>query len=535
MKRLLITVLSCWLLASGLEAAPPLRRLMPMQLNDGTIINISERIETATAEDYCCASQMAVSKGRYLQHMGTPHILTILAAFPDQDFTINMLGQAFNQYLNGDSLVDLGNRNKMNQASVRQYFETCSRGKFSPQFDVVGPVTVPQNMRYYGGSNSNNSSDERFSPFCQDVMEQAKELVSDWSKYDNDGDGNIELVCIIYAGFGQNQGGADSTLWAKASYQNKKLNDSLHISYFNCSPELFHPQRPDWINGIGVFIHEFSHCMGLPDLYHTRGKYANNQDMESFSIMDYGLYNNNSFAPCAYTAWEQEAMGWTEIEPIDSEQVTTDRILPLIEGGKAYKIVNSNNERDYIIMENIQKRGLNTSSKGHGLLVYHVDYPYFNINMSDSPNNNIGHPSVAIVPASGVFYNTGLVKEGGPYTRSEWTMNMAAAPFPGTQNVTSLYDQMQTPNYCFYDNDSICPTGFILSNITEDKETGNVSFTVCKESLSGIDTARSNKDESKSPLYDLQGRKIHGNIKPGIYIKNGKKILTTKAVNIFYN
>ena len=78
--------------------------------------------------------------------------------------------------------------------------------------------------------------------------------------------------------------------------------------------------------------------MGLPDLYATQKKaYVNNQSMETWSIMDYGLYNRNGFAPCPYTAWEQEVMGWTKIEDVGSKmedgRCQLSDVLPLIEGG----------------------------------------------------------------------------------------------------------------------------------------------------------------------------------------------------------
>ena len=530
MKRGLLSAISCGLLAMSLQAAPPLRALMPMKLADGTAVTANQQVNTF-AEGGCCATQAVIGEGAYLQHNGSPRVLTILAAFQDLDFTINSPIEAFDQYLNGDTQEDLGNYNQMNATSVRQYFEISSQGQFSPQFDVVGPVTLPQNLKYYGGSNK-TGSDDKFTEVCQDAMDQARDLVNDWSLYDNDGDGRIELVCVILAGFGQNQGGADSTVWAKASLKNLKLNDHLSITRFNCCSELFHPQYPTFINGTGVFIHEFSHCMGLPDLYATSSRaYVNNQGMESYSIMDYGLYNRNGFAPCPYTAWEQETMGWTEIEPIDRQQLIDDNLLqitdllPLTEGGKAYKFINSNNDRDYIVMENVQKRGLNKYANGHGLLVYHVAYPYNSVNMADAPNNNPGHPSVAVVPAGGLLINSYLRGNGKQYTTDEWKTTMAAALFPGTQDITSLTDQMQLPNYCFYDNENVLTTGFMLSDITEDADAGCISFIASLDDTSGINEARWNQDDTKGPVYDLQGRKIQGPLKSGIYIIQGKKIL----------
>lgn len=528
MKKLFLIAISCLQLAFniGVLAAPPLRVLTPMRLADGSMVMPSD-VTMASAAEGCCASPAMIGVGSYLQHTGSPRILTILAAFQDVGFTVNDPVKAFDQYLNGNKQEDLGNMNHMNVASVRQYFNTCSYGNFTPQFDVVGPLTLPQNMAYYGGKN-NKGSDDRFSDFCRDALELAKDIVSDWSTYDNDKDDRIELVCVIFAGYGQNQGGADSSIWAKASYQNIKVNDTQRISRFNCCPELFHPQYPDYINGTGVFIHEFSHCMGLPDLYATTSTaYVNNQGMETFSIMDYGLYNRNGFAPCPYNAWEQEVMGWTKIEELkptaDSQQQVSD-LLPLIEGGKAYKLVNADNDRDYIVMENIQKRGLNTYSAAHGLLVYHVDYPYNTVNMTDAPNSNPGHPGVAVVPANGTLISSYLRGSGKKYTNEEWKESLSSSVFPGPENVTALTSQMQLPNYCFWNSSKAKETNYMLNSISENEGTGTVSFIVASDNPSSIDAVRWLKPDDSHVVYDLQGRRIQGCLKAGIYIVDGKKI-----------
>lgn len=528
MKKLFLIAISCLQLAFNIGglAAPPLRVLTPMRLADGSMV-MPSNVTMASAAEGCCASPAMIGVGSYLQHTGSPRILTILAAFQDVGFTVKDPVKAFDQYLNGNKQEDLGNMNHMNVASVRQYFNTCSYGNFTPQFDVVGPLTLPQNMAYYGGKNK-TGSDDRFSDFCRDALELAKDIVSDWSTYDNDKDDRIELVCVIFAGYGQNQGGADSSIWAKASYQNIKVNDTQRISRFNCCPELFHPQYPDYINGTGVFIHEFSHCMGLPDLYATTSTaYVNNQGMETFSIMDYGLYNRNGFAPCPYNAWEQEVMGWTKIEELkptaDSQQQVSD-LLPLIEGGKAYKLVNADNDRDYIVMENIQKRGLNTYSAAHGLLVYHVDYPYNTVNMTDAPNSNPGHPGVAVVPANGTLISSYLRGSGKKYTNEEWKESLSSSVFPGPENVTALTSQMQLPNYCFWNSSKAKETNYMLNSISENEGTGTVSFIVASDNTSSIDAVRWLKPDDSHVVYDLQGRRIQGCLKAGIYIVDGKKI-----------
>ncbi len=476
---------------------------------------------------------LIVRDGKYLQHTGSPRILTILAAYKDLPFTVNNPVQAFNQVLNTDEFEDLGNKNTIQTTSVRKYFETCSYGKFSPQFDLVGPITLPENMDYYGGTSS-SGSDDRFNDFCQDAINQAKDLVSDLNVYDCNGDGTIDLVCIIFAGFGQNQGGGANTIWAKSGFMNVTVNDQLKASLFCCSSELFHPSYPEYINGSGVFTHEFSHCLGLPDLYNTKANVSvNNQNMESYSVMDYGLYNHNGFSPCLYTAWEQEALGWTEIEDVTDlvkdEGYNFNNIMPIEFGGKAFKIMNRDNDHEYIIMENIQKKGINSYSYGHGLLVYHVNYPNDELQLTDAPNNIPGHPGVAVIPANGLFIYKQLSGDGKQYTMNEWKASMASATFPGADLVSSLTIQQQLPNFCFNNGDEAIPTGFMLTNITEDEEVGTVSFVIKKEVATGIigvqevQGVQGNQDDS---WFTPDGRRLlQKPFTKGIYIRNGGKVI----------
>ena len=465
------------------------------------------------------------STGGYLPHKGTTRVLTILAAFQDSTFTINEPVQAYEQYLNGDIQTDLGNKNHYNLTSVKHYFEICSNGHFSPQFDIVGPITLPHELAYYGGTGS-QGRDDKFYEFCKDAVSQAKDMVPDWTVYDNDGDGNVEMVCIIFAGYGQNQGGGEETIWAKASYQNIGVGNGHRINFFNCIPEHFYPSYKDYINGTGVFIHEMSHCMGLPDLYQTSNNFLNNQGMESWDVMDYGCYNRNGFAPAAYTAWEQEVMGWKEMETVTASQHISG-LLPLVEGGTAYKIANAADENEYMVIECVMKRGLNLYANGSGLLVYHVAYPSSKVNMNDTPNNELGHSRVAVVPASGLLLNNGLCGTDKEYTQAEWKASMGSAVFPGTENVTNLTNEMNLPNYFFYDGSQATkPVGASLHHITEDDE--GVSFDLTIGGEDAIHPLLPSESWEEDDYYDLLGRKHSSNT-----LQSGRLYIHKKTRKLF--
>jgi immune inhibitor A len=389
---------------------------------------------------------------------------------------------------------------------------------------------LPKELSYYGHAT------DRFTTFCRDAVTAVKDLVEDWTVYDNDGDGNIELVCIIFAGYGENQGGGEETLWAKASHLNIQVEGCPRINFFNCSPEHFYPlsgtdsegvARREYINGTGVFVHEMSHCMGLPDLYQTTGIKANNQGMEAWDVMDYGLYNRNGFAPAAYTAWEREAMGWIEIEAVTAPQHLSG-LLPLDEGGKAYKFVNKADEsgNEFMVMESVMKRGLNSYAQGSGLLVYHVAYPSAEVNMMDRPNNTVGRPCVAVVPACGMLLNADLCGSDKEYSKDQWKDSMAGSVFPGIANVISLTSEMNLPNYLFYDgSDSTVPVGIGLYNITETAE--GVTFDIRTSGPDAILPVPSQSSDSHHDCYDLLGRSISHASSPShtLYIdsKTGRK------------
>ena len=467
------------------------------------------------------------SASPYLPHKGSPRILVILAGFQDVPFTLNNPIQSFEQFLNGEEQADLGHKENKNTNSVKNYFKAISQGQFTPQIDLAGPVTVSQNMAYYGAH-------ENVTALAQEAVALVDGQV-DFSQYDNDGDGTVEAVCIIYAGYGENIGAPSDAIWAKTTVASVNTGDGVKIGRFSLSselngsgPEAFSDGIP-WISGIGVFVHELSHAMGLPDMYPVseNSKALNNQCMECWDLMDMGEFVGNGYTPAPYIAWEQETMGWTEITELkDSQNGLT--LMPLVEGGRAYKFGNGADPEEFIVVENIQRRGLHAKAYGHGLLVYHVAYKSSSVNMGDYPNDVAGNPRVTVVPADGLLLSYNQVEGkgyGGTYTQKEYQQHHAGDLFPGTSSVTQLTDEMALPNYCFYNGST--KTGFSLQNINEDTETGLVTFDFVKEGASGI-FATPQDLTSPKPVYSLDGRCLGTDIHSlprGLYIRNGQKLI----------
>ena len=491
----------------------------------------------------------------FFPHTGSPRAIVLLVQFANRPFKVQPR-KAFNQYLNSmaDKHQDFGNAEDRNTGSVKKYFSDMSGGKFKPQFDLYGPITMPKNVSYYGeGSSSMEKYRELVSEACT-MMDDSL----DFSMYDADKDGNVDLVYIIYAGYGESVSSIDSTLWPKAFVCGTEIKkDGKYVRLAGISNEL--NGRPDGkysstsgllINGVGLFCHEFSHCMGLPDFYPTvspQWTTANdkqdfdaydNQGMEEWDVMDNGIYLYNGYSPTAYTAWEREKMGWLTIETLTKEGKV--ELKSIDEGGKAYRIKNDKNTsgNEYYIVENIQAKGWNKKLPASGMMVSHVEYEpraFSVFHGGDNSVNNIKkHPRMTIVPADGYLPSSyrkvpNSSNLTAPYMKKQqYDEQLAGDLYPGKSNVNRLTDAQNMVNYAPW-------TGGMLNkpiyNIA--LKNGIVTFDFLKDQTStGIEQPESATDSSnEEKIYTIDGRYVGTNLKAlpkGVYIKGKKKVVVSR-------
>ena len=316
-----------------------------------------------------------------LPSLGKHKIPVILVEFSDVEFSVENPKATFDKYLNGKELFNKETDPEMGQnyASVAKYFKDMSFGKFEPEFEVYGPVNLGKPLATYGAGYS---SEENMGLLLTDACTAVDDEV-DFTQYDSNDDGNIDLIYIIYAGFSQSiAGNSTDCIHPKSGYLSlAKSFDGMDVKRYGVNNELngtpADQANGPIINGIGLFCHEFSHCMGLPDLYPKSGSIAEaciNQNMDYWSLMDAGEYTANGYRPTAYTAWERERLGWMEIGTLTGP--SNVELKSLDEGGAAFRIYNDKDEtgHEYYIVENVQNNGWNKNLFGNGLMVTHVDY-----------------------------------------------------------------------------------------------------------------------------------------------------------------
>lgn len=472
--------------------------------------------------------QRAIStQNNYVPHMGTITIPVVLVNFKDAEFKINKPKEAFEQLFNSDTQEDLGNGNHHNYGSVAKYFRDMSNGTFTPNFKVYDPVTLDKPETYYGGKNEDNNKDENPRQLVKDALKLVEDQVTkdDIKSFCSDGK-TIDCVYIVYAGLGQNDGGNGTTVWANCWTTDGATLGGKEVRWYTMSGELSPVKIKNGtipvVNGLGVICHEFSHSLGLPDMYPTaESAYLDNQEMEYWDLMDGGEYTHNGFRPTAYTAFEKEQMGWpVDIKTLDSD-VSVTMTTSTEQGGTAYKIVNPENDKEYLMLEYIQRKGWNKQLFGNGLLVYHVCLPSETLYSSTRLNNAPGFPGMAVVPADGACLSSYIKANEDDY------LNSHIGDLFG-QNVTELSDTNKQPNFCWYNaakTDKL-DTNKAIKNVKYDN--GVLTFDYVNDVASGILPVWGDKQATDGRVYSINGAYLGDDITKlphGIYIVNGQKIV----------
>ena len=388
--------------------------------------------------------------------------LIILVQFNDREFSRADYPQILDDMVNKEGYT--GYDRQQFTGSVRDYFSDNSNGKFQPQFDVVGPVTIDYSQYSPGGTAN-------VTPIIRAAINAADADV-DFSQYDGDGDGQVDLVFFVFAGYGANYEGNDQGLWwphRGAVYIRK---DGVQIFDYASSVELY--GLSSWsqqqIDGIGTICHEFSHVLGLPDFYDTDYNKSGGQsdDPGLWSLMSGGSYQNYSRTPVGYSLFERWAVGFLDDDPelLTQEGSYTLKALPT--SFKGYRLNTPVND-EYFLFENRQKSAFKWDAylPGSGMLVHRVDLTNKSVWQQNTVNANPAHNYYEVVRARGV-------QAGGA---------SAADVFPGTGRtpVHQLLNSTSPANLLTWSGK---PNQFGLINI--EMNNGVITFDLSTYKLTGL-------------------------------------------------
>ena len=466
-------------------------------------------------------------------YFGKKKGLIILVQYKDKKFKFGHNQKMYNRIAN-----ETGYANPIGfVGSVKDYFLAQSNGQFELDFDVVGPYTLNHEYAYYGAP-SGDSHDVRPCDMVYDACRLADPDVN-FADYDWDGDGYVEQVYVLFAGLGQAAGGDENTIWPH-EYKLQQGNNGSYVSKDNnvvvntyaCGPELTLQYTPvayrERVDGIGTLCHEFSHCLGYPDLYDTGN--GGNFGMGEFDLMDAGSYNGESFCPPNYSAYEKWFAGWITPTVLDKPASVKGMQAQDVKYGQAFVVYNDNNKNEYYLIENRQQNvGIwDKQLPASGMMITHVDYDENiwkrnNVNTIVNYSNQYGpeyayldndHQRLTIFHADNEEGSSADSQAGDLY------------PFNGNNSLTDT----SSPAAIIYQGGSTM--GKPITNITLNED-GSIDFDFMGGSndniISGIHFVENDEMSSFGQgVYSLDGRYMGtsaNGLEKGIYIVNGKKIV----------
>lgn len=418
--------------------------------------------------------------------------------------------------------------------SVASYFRQMSGDKYQPQFDIYGPYTAKNQSANYGANKYDPSTgyytgDTGVGALVAEAC-NGLDFNINFRNFDNNSDGVCDVVIVMYAGFGEANVCAnkntspwmDNLIWPQQSsltnsdYKRAITLDKTKINRF-C---VFNEMQPSGFDksgfplkdgngnviarreGIGTPVHEFSHCLGLPDFYDVN--YGNCMGMDVWSVMDHGGYNNDGYTPLGYNAYEKAALGWLQLT--EAEPNTQYTLAPMnnpaanAPAEMALTVTNDNDPNEYYVLEARKQQGWDQyiPSTG-GLLVTHVTYSptYWSKNFVNSligEGNTNTLERCVVIPADNIRSQEDREDDLWPFVSGTKTTNaLTDTSSPAATVNTPRNGKMGKP----------------ITEITRNASDGSVSLWFMRRA--GIDDVTADcteTTEGPSTYFNLQGQRV---------------------------
>jgi M6 family metalloprotease-like protein len=395
--------------------------------------------------------QKSIKSDKAFPTTGDRKLLCILIGFSDLEFTET--NENFHNLFNQVGYGTYG--------SVKDYYAENSYGQFNLTVDVAGPYTASNTHAYYGG-NDNSVTPVKKDVNVRELITEAVNLADadvNFADYDNDGDGKVDGIYVIYAGYNEAEGGGADCIWYHAWSIPTVTLDGVEISSYSCSAE-YKDNSGSRISGIGNICHEFGHVMGAPDFYDidkaTGGSFSGTGRWDTMAT---GNFNGDRDCPAHYNPFiKYHYFGWVTPTTLSSQANIT--LLNSAQNSNSFYVYNTTTAGEFFIMENRQKVGFDRHLPGHGLLIYHAHKDLL------TGAINTTHPQ-KFYP---VCANAGTEPSSTPADYGD--INSQHTPFPGTGNKTEFTDATVPSSKSWAGADTEKPIAFI----TEDNTAKTISL-----------------------------------------------------------
>lgn len=466
----------------GKTLTPMMRNGRRMVVNDTNVALLKSEVPADPTEQQSVAAgkvnRMAaldINGRSTYPTLGNVRACVILVEYADTPFTSADPKDQFTRLCNEKGYSDYGSC-----GSAKDYYEACSGGKFSPTFDVYGPVKLQHEAKWYVGADDPTlpgaNKNARFGYAIKEAIEALDDEV-DFSIYDYDNNGEIDNIFFFYSGYGQADTGNPELVWPhQASYWrytdmyagtiglDRLYADGVEMTTYACSCELNGSRsitaamRP-WIDGIGAFCHEYGHVLGLPDMYETVSSGVSTKTPGNYTVMDHGSYNALSTCPPLFSSYEKWVCNWVEygdmengndytLYPLASDEANCYRIRVARPGIGTVRYY-----PEYYILECRTAEGWDKTIPTTGMLIWHINYDANS--WIGNQVNCFGSPRIELIAPSAQSTGYSWPGETNPITyltpaTGQLTLVTTKKPADAVlSGITFDYDNPETSNVTF--------------------------------------------------------------------------------------
>lgn len=338
--------------------------------------------------------------------------------------------------------------------SIRDIYLENSYGQLTLDSTVLDWINVSETEAYYANGQS---GDQTLWEALIEALDEADESL-DFSQFDSDSDGFIDAITFVHSGYAAEFGGTDQYGASQADrIWSHKWNisptwtsdESVSVSAYNINPGVWSTSGTA-IGRVGVIAHELGHFFGLPDLY----AYTQGDGIGSWGLManSWG-FSGTQLNPPHMSAWSKIELGW--VTPTTLTSPGTYTINQAETNPEIYKVDDGFPTGEYLLIENRQPVGIESTMPQGGLAIFHIDESRGYHDTSYPPNTDWpdNHYQVALKQADG-FYDLERGNDRGDSTD----------PYHG--GGVSTLSATTDPSTNSYQSGSFVPTDILISNIS---------------------------------------------------------------------
>jgi M6 family metalloprotease-like protein len=383
---------------------------------------------------------------------GKIKVLAICMQFPDLTplYPITALSDLMNQ------------KNYNGTGSFKDYFNVNSYGNLNVEVDVVGWYTASRNRVEYGQALDNGASNPSYMTNVRSLIAQGIDSADikgnvDFTKYDNDSNGEVDGIIVFHAGYGAEQG-FDGYIWSHRSSlsgSNVRIKDGKTIRNYCINPSKRNWSGDITMVGLGVLTHEFGHIMGLPDLYATQGS---SEGIGNYGLMGGCGWLNQERTPCQFETWCKDQFGW--ISPIVVNNTGEITLPNTLDSSVAIRI-NTSRGNEYFLIENRQQKGWDRFLPSRGLAIWHINTQRTSL-----------YPGSNTVNVDTARYGVGLKQADGQRHLERGTNRGDQGDlFPGSTNNRNFTDNSNPNSKLHYTISGVKqPSNISITNITQNAD-----------------------------------------------------------------